>query len=100
MKIAYVSKNENGAVSVTESLDVELTDFYSVLKVNMNVEDNADSKAGIADVYKRQVCGKAKEKRREDLERITSGYGTQLRMNRRIQTEGLDKCAFSAVQVL
>ena len=45
------------------------------------------------------VCGKAKEKRREDLERITSGYGTQLRINRRIQagllskTEGLDKCA-------
>ena len=46
------------------------------------------------------VCGKAKEKRREDLERITSGYGTQLRMNRSIQTEGSDKCAFSAVQVL
>ena len=34
------------------------------------------------------VCGKAKEKRREDLERITSGYGTQLRMNRSIQAEG------------
>ena len=37
--------------------------------------------------------------RKEDLERITSGYGTQLRINRRIQagllskTEGLDKCA-------
>ena len=37
--------------------------------------------------------------RKEDLERITSGYGTQLRMNRSIQagllskTEGLDKCA-------
>ena len=46
------------------------------------------------------VCGKAKEKRREDLERITSGYGTQLSMNRSIQTEGSDKCAFSAVQVL
>ena len=46
------------------------------------------------------VCGKAKEKRREDLERITSGYGTQLRMNWSIQTEGSDKCAFSAVQVL
>ena len=29
-----------------------------------------------------------KEKRREDLERITSGYGTQLRMNRSIQAEG------------
>ena len=43
---------------------------------------------------------KQKEKRREDLERITSGYGTQLRMNRSIQTEGSDKCAFSAVQVL
>ena len=41
-----------------------------------------------------------KEKRRENLERITREYGTQLRMNRRIQTEGLDKCAFSAVQVL
>lgn len=40
-----------------------------------------------------------KEKRKENLERITSGYGTQLRINRRIQagllskTEGLDKCA-------
>ena len=47
-----------------------------------------------------------KEKRRENLERITREYGTQLRMNRSIQagllskTEGLDKCAFSAVQVL
>lgn len=41
-----------------------------------------------------------KEKTREDLERITSGYGTQLRMNRSIQAEGLDKCTFSAVQVL
>ena len=29
-----------------------------------------------------------KEKTREDLERITSGYGTQLRMNRSIQAEG------------
>lgn len=29
-----------------------------------------------------------KEKRREDLERITSEYGTQLRMNRSIQAEG------------
>ena len=38
--------------------------------------------------------------RKEDLERITSGYVTQLRMNRSIQTEGSDKCAFSAVQVL
>ena len=44
--------------------------------------------------------------RKEDLERITREYGTQLRMNRSIQagllskTEGLDKCAFSAVQVL
>ena len=44
--------------------------------------------------------------RRENLERITREYGTQLRMNRSIQagllskTEGLDKCAFSAVQVL
>ena len=28
------------------------------------------------------------EKRREDLERITSEYGTQLRMNRSIQAEG------------
>ena len=34
-----------------------------------------------------------KEKRRKDLERITSGYGTQLKMNRNIQAEGLDKCA-------
>lgn len=62
LKIAYVSKNENGAVSVTESLDVELTDFYSVLKVNMNVEDNADSKAGIAryaEVIDSEVSGKA-----------------------------------------
>ena len=47
-----------------------------------------------------------KEKRRENLERITREYGTQLRMNRSIQagllskTEGLDKCAFSEVQVL
>ena len=47
-----------------------------------------------------------KEKRRENLERITREYGTQLRMNRSIQagllskTESLDKCAFSAVQVL
>ena len=47
-----------------------------------------------------------KEKRRENLERITREYGTQLRMNQSIQagllskTEGLDKCAFSAVQVL
>ena len=47
-----------------------------------------------------------KEKRRENLERITREYGAQLRMNRSIQagllskTEGLDKCAFSAVQVL
>ena len=47
-----------------------------------------------------------KEKRRENLERITREYGTQLKMNRSIQagllskTEGLDKCAFSAVQVL
>ena len=44
--------------------------------------------------------------RRENLERITREYETQLRMNRSIQagllskTEGLDKCAFSAVQVL
>ena len=29
-----------------------------------------------------------KEKRKEDLERITSEYGTQLRMNRSIQAEG------------
>ena len=29
-----------------------------------------------------------KEKRLEDLERITSEYGTQLRMNRSIQAEG------------
>ena len=47
-----------------------------------------------------------KEKRRENLERITREYGTQPRMNRSIQagllpkTEGLDKRAFSAVQVL
>ena len=47
-----------------------------------------------------------KEKRRENLERITREDGTQLRMNRSIQagllskTEDLDKCAFSAVQVL
>ena len=40
-----------------------------------------------------------KEKRRENLERITREYWTQLRMNRSIQagllskTEGLDKCA-------
>ena len=84
-------------------------------------------------VFVSPVCGKAKEKsrtffakndsgktlaevtektlqdqrgRKEDLERITREYGTQLRMNRSIQagllskTEGLDKCAFSAVQVL
>ena len=44
-------------------------------------------------VFVSPVCDKAKEKRREDLERITSGYGTQLRMNRNIQAEGLDKCA-------
>ena len=29
-----------------------------------------------------------KQKRAEDLERITSEYGTQLRMNRSIQVEG------------
>ena len=29
-----------------------------------------------------------KQKREEDLERITSEYGTQLRMNRSIQAEG------------
>ena len=34
-----------------------------------------------------------KEKRRKDLERITSGYGTQLKMNRNIQAEDLDKYA-------
>ncbi len=34
------------------------------------------------------VSKKMKEKRRETLERITSDYGTQLRMNRSIQAEG------------
>lgn len=34
------------------------------------------------------VSKKMKEKRRETLERITSEYGTQLRMNRSIQAEG------------
>ena len=34
------------------------------------------------------VSKKMKEKRQETLERITSDYGTQLRMNRSIQAEG------------
>ena len=34
------------------------------------------------------VSKKMKEKRRETLERITSDYGKQLRMNRSIQVEG------------
>lgn len=34
------------------------------------------------------VSKKMKEKRREALERITSDYGAQLRMNRSIQVEG------------
>ena len=34
------------------------------------------------------VSKKMKEKRRETLERISSNYGTQLRMNRSIQAEG------------
>ena len=34
------------------------------------------------------VSKKMKEKRQETLERITSEYGTQLRMNRSIQVEG------------
>ncbi len=34
------------------------------------------------------VSKKMKQKRAEDLERITSEYGTQLRMNRSIQAEG------------
>lgn len=34
------------------------------------------------------VSKKIKEKRQETLERITSDYGTQLRMNRGIQVEG------------
>lgn len=34
------------------------------------------------------VSKKMKQKREEDLERITSEYGTQLRMNRSIQAEG------------
>ena len=34
------------------------------------------------------VSKKMKEKRQETLERITSVYGTQLRMNRSIQAEG------------
>ncbi len=34
------------------------------------------------------VSKKMKEKRQEALERITSDYGTQLRMNRSIQVEG------------
>ena len=35
-----------------------------------------------------QVSKTLKEKRREDLERITSGYGRQLQANRSIQVEG------------
>ena len=34
------------------------------------------------------VSKKMKEKRQETLDRITSDYGTQLRMNRSIQAEG------------
>ena len=34
------------------------------------------------------VSKKMKEKRQETLKRITSDYGTQLRMNRSIQAEG------------
>ena len=35
-----------------------------------------------------QVSKTMKQKRKEDLERITSDYGIQLRMNRSIQAEG------------
>ena len=34
------------------------------------------------------VSKKMKEKRQETIKRITSDYGTQLRMNRSIQAEG------------
>ena len=48
-----------------------------------------NSRIPIEERVKRLYVSKTmKEKRREDLERITSGYGTQLRMNRSIQAEG------------
>ena len=48
-----------------------------------------NSKTPMEERVKRLYVSKTmKEKRREDLERITSEYGTQLRMNRSIQAEG------------
>ena len=40
------------------------------------------------------VSKKLKEKRQETLERITSGYGAQLRMNRSIQAESWKRTFF------
>ena len=57
-----------------------------------------DSGKTLAEVTEKTL--QDQRERRENLERITREYGTQLRMNRSIQTEGLDKCVFSAVQVL
>ena len=63
-----------------------------------------DSGKTLAEVTEKTL--QDQRERRGNLERITREYGTQLRMNRSIQagllskTEGLDKCAFSTVQVL
>ena len=43
LKIAEKSMDSESRVLITESLDTDLTDFYNVLKVNMNVTEEPES---------------------------------------------------------
>lgn len=81
----YLFLEENGQLAYIKPQN------YEISKTRKYRQDigRMDCKTPMEDRQKvLYVSKKMKEKRQETLERITSDYGTQLRMNRSIQAEG------------
>ena len=81
----YLFREENGQLAYIKPQN------YEISKTRKYRQDigRMDCKTPMEDRQKvLYVSKKMKEKRQETLERITSDYGTQLRMNRSIQAEG------------
>ena len=80
------SKNRNGYVSTVTIYECE--NCHGCPNKEQCIRGN-NCKTPMEDRNKRLTVSKVmKEKRQETLERITTEYGTQLRMNRSIQVEG------------
>ena len=72
--------NETGIVQAEPAADVKRFLLRYILPFRIDLVPETDNERGF-----HAVCGRLS---RETLERITTEYGTQLRMNRSIQAEG------------